>query len=667
MARYSSQSTPAVDVGSEVADWQAHFLRDNAAVVRLHVERFRRMVASADSDALHAAEDVATLADDFVTRVLTALATPAPDSGDPHECDECDECGRPVPAEPVSGLHAESCSLHPANTVPTDPAPITSCRPGDSRSSSPPAATAANRRRDDAPDRGGSLLDAPLELPAVPKPGRATGPRQRPGRTRTSGRTEAPPCGPGSSSAPTDIGRCPLRSLVPSHYEDDGTCPVPCRPAGHLDNHRLEGRTVTETTTIRNAGLDEMVAILKEQQARKLDLVAPGVRLRVRGGQLVLAGLEPLIEDDGVTDPNGVYTPTEIFDEGLAARLEIPRGYLRRLRETRLDLFDLNVNGLLRGKQVNRAGQPVPEIVHPADPRTFLVRLFRGEETGVGVARALLSNRYARLDNLDGLMAMLAGITEAGIDPGTLSIEQCDLTDRRMYVRVTAPEIQALAPQLLKGYRNPFANPEAAAQRVRGRDLEAWRRVAAAEGMGYTEADGGEPVVFAGFTFTNSEVGNGRWSLLPQIVVRICKNGLTFTADAFGRTHLGAALDEGVVEWSADTQDKNLALVTAQTRDAVGQFLAPQYAAAKVAQLEENAGAPVTAPEDTIKVLAKKLAFTDEQANGILRMFVLGGQLTAGGVLQAVTSYSQTVPDADAAFDLETKALAAMELAAARR
>lgn len=431
--------------------------------------------------------------------------------------------------------------------------------------------------------------------------------------------------------------------------------------------------TVT-TTTIRNAGLDEMVAILKEQQARKIDLVAPASSLRVKGGQLVLSGLEALVEADGVTDPNGTYQPTEVFDEGISARLEIPRAYLRRLRQDRTDLYDDNVNGLLGGRKplmrVAASGSGEAVVVReavPADPRTFLVRLFRGEETGQGVARALLSNRFARLDNLDGLMAMLAGITEAGIEPGTLSFDRCDLTDRRMYVKVGAPQITALAPELLKGYRNPFANPAVGAQRVRGRDVEEWRRVAAEEGQGYTEAEGGEPVVFAGFIFTNSEVGNGRWSLLPQIVVRICKNGLTFTSDAFGRTHLGAAMEEGIVEWSADTQDKNLALVTAQTRDAVAKFLDVGYVQAKVAQLEEKAGAPVTKPEETVKVLAKKLAFTDDQADGILLHFIAGSQLTAGGIAQAITSFSQTVPDADAAFDMEVKALAAMELAAVRR
>ena len=49
---------------------------------------------------------------------------------------------------------------------------------------------------------------------------------------------------------------------------------------------------------------------------------------------------------------------------------------------------------------------------------------------------------------------------------------------------------------------------------------------------------------------------------------------------------------------------------------------------------------------------------------GKLTHFIRGGQLTAGGVMQAVTSVAQTLDDADAASDLEAQALRVMELAA---
>jgi hypothetical protein len=448
-------------------------------------------------------------------------------------------------------------------------------------------------------------------------------------------------------------------------------------------------------TEARNSTLEDMLAILRDQQARKIDLVLPAGKIRFTEADLQLKGLDPIFEEDGLTDPNGLYRPTRIFDEKLADYLKIPTAYVRRLREDRPDLYDLNANGLLHGRnaklvtptafelgQLGELDIDNPPAGHlwnpgtsrwnriareaiPGDARSFLLRLFRGDD-GQGVARAILSDRYKVMENLDGLMALLAGIKEAGIDPAGLRFDRCDLTERRMYVKVTAPEIQAAAPELLKGYRNPFAQGvERAENLVRGREIDDWRRIAAREGMAYTEEEGGEPVVFAGFIFSNSEVGGGKWTVQGCIEVQICKNGLTFAEDAFGRVHLGGRMDEGVVNWSDDTQDKNLALVSAQTRDAVQQFLSPTYVEEKVQWLEERTGHRLTKPADDIKVVAKKLSFSEDQTAGILEHFMLGGQITAGGLMQAITSYSQTVIDPDEAYELDAKAVRALEFAAA--
>ena len=51
-------------------------------------------------------------------------------------------------------------------------------------------------------------------------------------------------------------------------------------------------------------------------------------------------------------------------------------------------------------------------------------------------------------------------------------------------------------------------------------------------------------------------------------------------------------------------------------------------------------------------------------ADAILGHFIRGGQLTAGGVMQAVTSVAQTLDDADAAHELEAQAVRVLDLAA---
>lgn len=383
------------------------------------------------------------------------------------------------------------------------------------------------------------------------------------------------------------------------------------------------------STATRNATLSDLAAILADQQARKVDVIVPAAHLLADRGDLVVDGASPLIEDDGVTDPNGRYRLTETCDEGVADKLQIPISYLRRLRADRTDLWDANVNGWLHGAQPNECHG----IHGPVDPRSFLLRCFRGQDGEDGVARAFLSDRFGIYDNLDILTAALSGIRDAGVP---VEVQGCDLSDRRMYVRVFSPAVAVLAEDLLRGYRSPYSGAEGAEN----------------------------PTVFAGFEISNSEVGAGAFTITPRLVVQICSNGLKVTKDVLRRVHLGGQMEHGVVRFSDDTARKNLDLVTAQARDAVATFLDVEYVREKIAGLTETAATPLADPAKAVEVVGKRLLFGEDVTRGVLDHFIRGGQTTAGGIMQAVTSYAQMIPDADIAAGLEDKALDAMALAA---
>lgn len=393
---------------------------------------------------------------------------------------------------------------------------------------------------------------------------------------------------------------------------------------------------MTVQTTTRNASLEDLAALLQDQQNRKVDVVAPAATLRSLGGTFHVKGAEAQITEDGVTTVDGRYQPTRLFDGQLAEKLGIPPKYLHTLRESgRTDLYDANVNGLLLGVGPTVQDGSVQFTKNAeTDQRKFLFRGFTDSSGGVGVARALLSQNYGIVDHLDVLFAVLDGIRQSGVE---VKVTGADLTDRKLYVKVSAPSVAALAPELLKGYRSPFS--------------------------GLTGAD--NPTVFAGFVVSNSETGGGAFSVTPRLEVQICTNGLTITKDALRSIHLGGKLDEGIVRWSEDTQRKNLEVVTAKARDAVATFLDVDYVKATIAGLEAEAGVPVNDAAATIEKVSKSLAFTQEQQAGILDHFIKGGQLTAGGVLQAVTSFAQTIEDADAAYEFEAAGLPALSAAVA--
>lgn len=371
--------------------------------------------------------------------------------------------------------------------------------------------------------------------------------------------------------------------------------------------------------TCRNATLADLAALLRAQQAVKLDMVVPAAQLRSRGGHLEVAGAgEPVLGPDGVTAGPGLFAPIELCDGQVADKLGIPAGYLRRMRTSHVDLYDVNVNTWLGD-----------------DPaRRFLVRTLRGQDGQPGVARAVLSERYRITDNLDVLMAVLEGIRASGT---SVEVTRCDLTEQRMYVKVRAADIAVHAPALLAGYTSPFTG-------ARGVD---------------------NPLVFAGFVVTNSETGHGSFSIVPRIEVQVCTNGMVIARDVLREVHMGGRLDDGPVRWSERTMQAALELVTRQATDAVRTFLDADYVTATIAGIEREAGVPVADVPATVEYVASQLRFTAEQQNTLLNHFVCGGDRTAGGVLHAVTSTAQTLPDADAAHEMERAGLRAMSLAAA--
>ena len=382
--------------------------------------------------------------------------------------------------------------------------------------------------------------------------------------------------------------------------------------------------------TARNATLTDLVAILRDQHGRKVDVVAPATAIRSDAGTWVVQGAEPIIDADGVGTGDGRYVPTDHADGSIAEKLGIPRAYLRRLRADRVDLYDANVNGwlhgsVLGGRSFGAAYDAEPETSPQPDSRSFLVRAFRGDD-GTGVARALLSDRYRIVDNLDVLTAALDGVRDAGV---AVEIEAADLTETRMMVRVACPSVHELAPDLLAGYRSPF-----------------------------TGASGTDnPVISAGLVIGNSEVGGGALTIVPRLRVEVCKNGMTVNRDALRHVHLGGKMDDGIIRWSDDTQQRNLDLIRAQARDAVATFLDVDYVRAKIAEMRQKAGTVIDKPADAVTSVAKSLKIPTEHTDAILAHFIAGAQPTAMGLVNAVTSVAQTVPNADVAAEMEAAAV----------
>ena len=383
------------------------------------------------------------------------------------------------------------------------------------------------------------------------------------------------------------------------------------------------------TTDARNTDLPNLVDMLKVQSDVRYDVVVPASGIEMRDGNVIVKDGTARFSEEGLYTEDATLVPTPIFDEGISKRFDIPLKYVRRMR-SRVD-SDISEmakdDGTLLDQNINYWLEAEPN-------RRHLVRGFLTDGAGEpGIARAILSDRYRTIDNYDVLMATLDGVKQAGV---SIDIDGADLSDRRMCVRITCPEVSEYATGLLDGYRSPFT--------------------------GDTGAD--NPTIFAGLVVKNSETGGGAFTIVPRLVVQVCSNGLQMTKDAMRAIHLGGKLDEGVVQWSDDTQRNELTLVTSKARDAVSTFLDVDYMRTKIAELQNLAGVEVSHPVDTMQRIARKTGWSDVEEANILSHFIKGGQTTALGVAQAVTSFAQTVESPDRQDELETSALIAAELVA---
>jgi hypothetical protein len=258
------------------------------------------------------------------------------------------------------------------------------------------------------------------------------------------------------------------------------------------------------------------------------------------------------------------------------------------------------------------------------EEKNSLIRTFQHTTTG-NVARGLLSDRYGIIDNYDVLFAALEAIKESGVH---LVVREASITDRRMYVHLTAPEVEVQSDEALKNY-------------LRDKHIEV--------GTG----------IVNGVILTNSEVGFGQYAIMPRIFIKICGNGMIVKEDAFSKVHLGGRLDIGQVSWSERTMKKNLDLIKSQTGDAINYFLSKDYLSGVVQKIEAASRVKLENPVDTmqnvIKEVAKTVTLTEENKRNILNYFVQDGDTAASGTMQALTREAQNL-DADNRYEMELTA-----------
>jgi hypothetical protein len=164
-------------------------------------------------------------------------------------------------------------------------------------------------------------------------------------------------------------------------------------------------------------------------------------------------------------------------------------------------------------------------------------------------------------------------------------------------------------------------------------------------------------VVQAGIVITNSEVGCGTLAVQPLVYRLICRNGLIASDHALRKTHVGRILqsgEESVNVYRDDTLAADDKAFFLKVRDVV-EAAVSEATFRQVAQKMQKTldiklrGDPVKA----VEVLANRYTLNENERAGVLRHLIVEGDLSAYGLVNAVTHFSQDVEDYDRATEFE--------------
>ena len=329
--------------------------------------------------------------------------------------------------------------------------------------------------------------------------------------------------------------------------------------------------------------LQQMLTEVKRQSESKEDyLIAPNrLRMESYGKEMFLH-----LSDDSGTELIEPMTITGIAHRQIGTHLRIPAAYYDRMREERPDLLAYNANTWFKQESSQR-----------------MLRTLDGS------ARAYLSNRYRRIDNID-----IAGVTLpilGGLPD--IRFESCQITESRMYIKAVNPRLQA-------------------------------------------EVSPGD-IVQAGVIISNSEVGLGSVSIQPLIYRLVCSNGMVVNDAQTRRNHVGRVNEasENYQLYSEKTLEADDKAFAMKIQDTVRAVVDEVRFTRVVNMMREAKDARMNTSDvpGIVKLVSRDFHITDEESSGVLQRLIEGNDLTLYGLSNAVTRHSQDVPDYDRATALE--------------
>ena len=328
--------------------------------------------------------------------------------------------------------------------------------------------------------------------------------------------------------------------------------------------------------------LNEVMMELNRQNQRKKDYIGSAQALRLfEDGQTFEIGSMSGAQQFGTT---------RLFHRQVASALGIPAKYYDIMQSQKPELLAQNVNAWLSDRE-----------------NSYMIRTM--DYGGGRVARALLSDRYRRIDNMEIASAVLPLF--AGSDQ--YEVISSEVTEDRMYLKILSRRLE----------------------------------------MEVVPGD----YVQAGVVISNSEVGLGSVNVQPLVYRLVCTNGMIVNDMGERKNHVGRAakaVEDSFHIYSDETMEAEDKAFLLKLRDVTMAAIEEGRFAQVVGKLKESAGIPITGKvTEVVELTGKTYGFNTDEQDSILQYLIAGGDLSQYGLSNAITRASQDVESYDRATALE--------------
>ena len=330
--------------------------------------------------------------------------------------------------------------------------------------------------------------------------------------------------------------------------------------------------------------LPEVLMELQRQNKTKRDYIAPAPALRMSedAGSFILDHIGPKDAE--------VLGTTDLFHRQVGSALNIPAKYYDLMRTQKPELLAANVNSWLSDRD-----------------QSYMIRSM---DYGAGlVARAFLSDRYRRIDNLEvatAILPLFAGKEE-------MEVVSCEVTENRLHIKIVNHRLE----------------------------------------MAVVPGD----FVQAGVVISNSEVGLGAVSVQPLVYRLVCTNGMVCNEFGERRAHVGRqakAMEDSFNLYSDETLEAEDKAFMLKLRDTTMAAIEESRFAMIVGELRDATTAKITGRvQDVIELTGKAYDLNKPEQDNILNYLIAGGDLSLYGLSNAITRASQDVESYDRATALE--------------